>query len=53
MGTRYELEIALQDLFDKALNELSPKEFDMFIDTASQIIADYEVKYEVNQNAQP
>ena len=43
MGTRYELETALQDLIDKALNELSPEEFNMFIDTASEIIADYEV----------
>ena len=44
MKTRYEFEIALQDLFDKALNELSPEDFDVFLDTVSEVIADYEVK---------
>lgn len=42
--TLYELTGELIELMDKALNELDPKQFDMFIDQIDMIVSDYQDK---------
>ena len=38
----YEFESEFEELMDKALNELSPREFKIFLDHIDQIIVDYQ-----------
>ena len=38
----YDFDNAFTELMDKALNELSPKQFNMFLDDVSMILSDYE-----------
>lgn len=40
--TLYEFDTEFEELMDKALNELSPKQFEKFLDDISMIISDYE-----------
>ena len=40
--TKYEYECAVDELLDKALNELIPSEFSRLLDSISMIISDYE-----------
>lgn len=40
--TKYEYENEIQELLDKALNELKPKVFEALLDDISMIISDYE-----------
>ena len=42
MSTVYEFEFAISELLDKALNELSPKEFESLKNKVSVILAEYE-----------
>lgn len=42
MNTVYDFETAISELMDKALNELSPKEFEALKDKVSTIIAEYD-----------
>ena len=38
----YEFDSEFEGLMDKALNELSPRDFKIFLDHIDQIIADYQ-----------
>ena len=40
--TLYEYETDFEELMDSALNDLSPSEFNKFLDSISMILADYE-----------
>lgn len=42
MMTRYELDMVFEELLDTALNELSPEEFNKFLDDITMIVSDYE-----------
>lgn len=43
--TLYEFDNEFENLMDKAVNDLSPKQFKQFMDDISMILADYE-RYE-------
>ena len=40
--TLYEVDNAFEDLMDKAVNDLSPKQFKQFMDDISMMLSDYE-----------
>ena len=40
--TLYEFDNAFEDLMDKAVNDLSPKQFKRFMDDISMMLSDYE-----------
>ena len=40
--TLYDFDTEFEQLMDRALNELSPKAFDNFLDDISMMLADYE-----------
>ena len=42
--TLYDFDTEFEQLMDRALNELSPKAFNKFLDDISMILADYEVE---------
>ena len=42
MKTLYDFELAFEELMDKALNDLSPEQFEKFKDSVSMILSDYE-----------
>lgn len=44
--TLYEFENAFEELMDRALNDLTPKRFEKFLDDISMMVADYEDKAE-------
>ena len=44
--TLYEFDTEFEELIDKAVNELSPKQFAKFLDDISMILSDYDDKAE-------
>ena len=40
--TLYELDNEFEELMDRAVNDLSPKQFTRFLDDISMMLADYE-----------
>lgn len=44
--TIYELECELEELMDKALNELTPEQFNVFLDRVDQMTVYYQDKSE-------
>lgn len=44
--TLYEFDNAFEELMDRALNDLSQKQFAKFLDDISMMVADYEDKAE-------
>ena len=42
MKTLYDFEVAIEELMDKALNELSPNEFEDLKDKVSMILTEYD-----------
>ena len=38
----YEFDTRFEELLDEALNELSPKQFEKFLDDISMILSDYD-----------
>ena len=44
--TLYEFDNEFEELMDRALNDLSPKQFTRFLDNISMMLADYEGEQE-------
>lgn len=49
--TLYDFDTEFEQLMDRALNELSPKAFNTFLDDISMMLADYEVVEDGKDNS--